>query len=132
MRAKGPRRESPLWLSPAPRRRLCRAGPTSPRRACHHHRASRLRPSLRRGPQGQPRAPRLTHRNRRRVAGLRLTARAERVGGALGERRPLVALLLLVAVAALGYLAGHGVGGQGSSSTSTSTSTVLVNGVLLD
>src|SRR5207302_2869990 len=85
---------------------------------------------LRRGPQGQPRAPRLTHRNRRRVAGLRLTARAERVGGALGERRPLVALLLLVAVAALGYLAGHGVGGHGSSSTSTST--VLVNGVLLD
>jgi len=66
------------------------------------------------------------------VAGLRLTARAERVGGGLSERRPLLSLLLLGAVAALGYLAGHGVGGHSSSSTSTSTRTVLVNGVLLD
>jgi len=52
------------------------------------------------------------------------------VGGGLGARRPLVALLLFVAVAALGYEAGHGVGGHGSSSTSTRT--VLVDGVLLD
>jgi len=59
-----------------------------------------------------------------------LTALAERVRGGLGERPRLVALLLLVAVATLGFLAGHRLGGHGSSSTSTRT--VLVNGVLLD
>src|SRR5438128_8367068 len=104
------------------------AGHTSPHRAPRHR--LRLRPLRRRGPADQHRVPRLRHRSRRRVAGLRLTARAERVGGGLGARRPLVALLLFVAVAALGYEAGHGVGGHGSSSTSTRT--VLVDGVLLD
>jgi hypothetical protein len=63
------------------------------------------------------------------VAGPRLTARAERVGS-LGERRPLLSFLLLVAVAALGYLIGHGMGNHGPSNTGTRT--VLVNGVLLD
>jgi len=59
-----------------------------------------------------------------------LTARAERLGGGLRERRPLLSLLLLAAVAALGYLAGHGTGSHGTPTTSTRT--VLVNGVLFD
>src|SRR5204862_245555 len=96
---------------------------TSRRKQWRHRRAPRqhaLRPLRRAGPAARPRAPRLTHRSRRLVVGLRLTARAERVGVGVGARRALLALLLLVAVAAVGYVAGHGLGSRGSASTSDS------------
>src|SRR5436305_2103893 len=128
MCARGPRRVSRRRST----RRL-RPRRTSRRKQWRHRRAPRqhaLRPLRRAGPAARPRAPRLTHRSRRLVVGLRLTARAERVGVGVGARRALLALLLLVAVAAVGYVAGHGLGSRGSSSTSTRT--VLVNGVLID